>query len=57
MTPKRYAGCQAWRTKCYQDAIGYVQHYSRSHEVVIRVYDDAANMIETHEHTCDSTTP
>ena len=24
--------------------------YSRSHDAVIRVYDDAGNVIETHEH-------
>jgi len=24
--------------------------YSRSHDVVIRVYDEAGNVIETHEH-------
>jgi len=32
------------------DAIGYVMHYSRSHHAVIRVYGDAGNVIETHEH-------
>src|SRR5262245_28899385 len=26
-------------------------HYSRSHDAVIRVYDDGGNMIETHENT------
>ena len=25
-------------------------HYSRSHDAVIRVYDDAGNVIESHEH-------
>ena len=35
------------------NAIGYAEHYSRSHHVVIRVYDDAGNAIETHEHTGD----
>jgi len=25
-------------------------HSSRSHSAVIRVYDDAGNVIETHEH-------
>jgi hypothetical protein len=25
-------------------------HYSRSHNAVIRVYDAAGNVIETHEH-------
>jgi hypothetical protein len=32
------------------NAIGYAQHGSRSHDAVIRVYDDAGNAIETHEH-------
>jgi hypothetical protein len=32
------------------NAIGYAQHRSRSHDVAIRVYDDAGNVIETHEH-------
>jgi hypothetical protein len=29
------------------DAIGYAEFYSRSHDAVIRVYDDAGNVIET----------
>jgi hypothetical protein len=33
------------------NAIGYVNHCSRSHYVVIRVYDDVGNVIETHEQT------
>jgi hypothetical protein len=28
-------------------AIGYTQFYSRSHDAVIRVYDEAGNVIET----------
>ena len=28
------------------NAIGYAQHYSRSHDAVIRVYDAAGNVIE-----------
>ena len=32
------------------NAIGYAQHYSRSEGAVIRVYDEAGNVIETHEH-------
>ena len=32
------------------DAIGYAQHRSRSHDAVIRVYDETGNVIETHEH-------
>jgi|SRR5215470_13629988 len=30
-------------------AIGYAMHSSRSHDAVIRVYDAAGNVIETHE--------
>jgi hypothetical protein len=26
-------------------SIGYAMHYSRSHDAVIRVYDDAGNVI------------
>jgi len=32
------------------NAIGYAEHYSRSHDAVIRVYNDAGNVIEAHEH-------
>jgi hypothetical protein len=32
------------------NAIGYAEHFSRSHNAVIRVYDAAGNVIETHEH-------
>jgi hypothetical protein len=35
------------------DAIEYAQFYSRSHDAVIRVYDDAGNVIEMHEHKGD----
>jgi tryptophan synthase beta subunit len=35
------------------NAIGYAKHYSRSHGVVIRVYDSAGNVIDTHEHAGD----
>ena len=35
------------------NAIGYEQHFSRSHHAVIRVYDSAGNVIETHEHKGD----
>ena len=30
-------------------ALGYTKFYSRSHDAVIRVYDDAGDVIETHE--------
>ena len=35
------------------NAIGYAEHYSRSCDAVIRVYDDAGDVIETHEHAGD----
>jgi hypothetical protein len=34
-------------------AIDYAKFRSRSHGAVIRVYDEAGNVIETHEHTGD----
>jgi hypothetical protein len=34
-------------------AIGYAKFFSRSHDAVIRVYDEAGNVIETHEHKGD----
>ena len=33
------------------NAIGYADQYSRSQVTVIRVYDEAGYVIETHEHT------
>jgi hypothetical protein len=30
-----------------------IKLFSRSHDAVIRVYDDAGNVIETHEHKGD----
>ena len=35
------------------NAVGYAERCSRSHAAVIRVYDDAGNVIETHEHKGD----
>jgi len=35
------------------NAIGYAEHYSRSYDAVIRVYDEAGNVIETREHAGD----
>ena len=36
-----------------EHAIEYAMHYSRSHNAVIRVYDDAGNVIETFQHKGD----
>ena len=38
-------------------AIGYAMHFSRSADAVIRVYDKAGNVIETHEHKGDFREP
>jgi len=35
------------------NAVGYAKFFSRSHTAVIRVYDDAGNVIETHEQKGD----
>ena len=35
------------------NAIKYAKFFSRSHDAVIRVYDEAGNVIETHEHAGD----
>jgi hypothetical protein len=32
------------------NAIGYAKHRSRSHDALIRVYDDAGNVTQMHEH-------
>ena len=35
------------------NAIDYAKFRSRSHDAVIRVYDETGNVIETHEHAGD----
>ena len=35
------------------NTIGYAKFYRRSHDAVIRVYDEAGNVIPTHEHAGD----
>jgi hypothetical protein len=45
-SPLWYRGLNAIR-----DAIGHAKFHSRSHDAVIRVYDETGNVIETHEHT------
>ena len=39
------------------NAIGYASQYSRSHDAVIRVYDETGNVIQTHEHVGDFKEP
>ena len=36
-----------------EPAMGLRHVYSRSNDAVIRVYDEAGNVIETHEHAGD----
>ena len=39
------------------NAIGYASQYSRAYDTVVRVYDEAGNVIETHEHAGDFKEP
>jgi hypothetical protein len=39
------------------NTIGYAMQYSRSADAVIRVYDAAGNLIDTHEHESDFNEP
>jgi hypothetical protein len=41
------------QSNAISNAIGYAKFYSRSHDAMIRVYDEAGNVIETHEHAGD----
>ena len=45
---------QLWyEPRAISNAIGYAKFHSRSHDAVIRVYDEAGNVIDTHKHTGD----
>jgi len=46
----RLADCGTVSLGAIVNAIGFAKFNSRSHGAVIRVYDDAGNVIETHEH-------
>ncbi len=39
------------------NAIGCAKFSSRSHDAVIRVYDEAGSVVETHEHSGDFKKP
>jgi hypothetical protein len=39
--------------KAVSNAIAYAKHRSRSRHAVIRVYDTADNVLETHDHACE----
>ena len=43
--------------KAVSNAIDYAMHPSRSHDAVIRVYEAAGDVIETHEHAGDFKDP
>jgi hypothetical protein len=51
-SPLWYAGPTA-----ISNAISFAKFNSRSHNAVIRVYDEAGNVIETHEHAGDFREP
>jgi len=48
-----FGGLSYYGQNAISNAIGYAKHFSRSHDTVIRVYDDAGNVIESHEHKGD----
>jgi hypothetical protein len=49
----KLAGSWSGEPNALSNAIEYAKFYSRSHDAVIRVYDEAGNVIATHEHKGD----
>jgi hypothetical protein len=45
----RSVGCGTPNRAAASNAIGYAKFFSRSHDAVIRVYDEAGTVIEMHE--------
>ena len=47
--------CRLWygEPDAISNAIGYAKFYSRSHDAVIGVFDEAGNVIKTHGHKGD----
>jgi hypothetical protein len=45
--------CGYGEPNAISNAIAYAKFRSRSHDAVIRVYDETGNVIETREHTGD----
>jgi hypothetical protein len=39
--------------RCISNAASNAKFFSRSHNAVVRVYDETGNVIQTHEHTGD----
>jgi hypothetical protein len=50
---QRLIGAIIQELNAISNAVGYAKFYSRSHHAVIRVYDEAGNVIETHVHAGD----
>jgi hypothetical protein len=48
---QRVIGAIIQEPNAVSNAINYAKFYSCPHDAVIRVYDEAGNVIETHEHT------
>jgi hypothetical protein len=50
-----YPSARLWyvETNVVSYAIDYAKFFDRSHDALIRVYDAARNVIETHEHKGD----
>jgi hypothetical protein len=48
-------GCTCWYSEpdAISDALAYAKLHSRSHDAVIRVYDEAGDVIWAHEHKAD----
>jgi hypothetical protein len=40
--------------KAITDAIDHAKFFSRSHDAMVRIYDQAGNVIETHDHVGES---
>jgi hypothetical protein len=51
-SPMRWHSGKLWygEPDAVSNAVNYAKFYSRSHHAVIRVYDAAGNVIETHKH-------
>jgi hypothetical protein len=50
-----WIGVTAGRTQSV--TIDYAMHRSRSHDAVVRIYDDAGSVIATHEHAGEFVEP
>jgi hypothetical protein len=58
MGPRSFAAASDFSVRPYGSrsstpGVGYAKFFSRSHRAVIRVYDEAGNVMQTHEHAGD----